>query len=86
MLWGPVWVLQLEQLMEHSESKVLFVGKLDSTDAVYNGVPDGEFIGNDTQRNLYVTTHLYPGAGQYVLYTEDPNRNEGAIRNRWRAI
>jgi long-chain acyl-CoA synthetase len=32
---------QLAQLMEHSEAKVLFVGKLDSTEAVYNGVPDG---------------------------------------------
>ena len=32
---------QLGQLMEHSESKVLFVGKLDSVDAVYEGVPDG---------------------------------------------
>lgn len=29
---------QLEQLLEHSESKVLFVGKLDSLDAVYEGV------------------------------------------------
>ncbi|MEO0473988.1 MAG: AMP-binding protein [Bacteroidota bacterium] len=32
---------QLAQLMEHSESKVLFVGKLDDTDAVYNGVAEG---------------------------------------------
>lgn len=32
---------QLIQIMEHSESKVLFVGKLDDLDAVYNGVPDG---------------------------------------------
>lgn len=31
---------QLEQLIEHSESKVLFVGKLDSLEAVYEGVPD----------------------------------------------
>ncbi len=27
--------------MEHSESRVLFVGKLDDTEAVYNGVPEG---------------------------------------------
>ncbi|MEM6804147.1 MAG: AMP-binding protein [Bacteroidota bacterium] len=32
---------QLEQLLEHSEAKVLFVGKLDDVDAVYNGVADG---------------------------------------------
>ena len=31
---------QLRQLLEHSESRVLFVGKLDDTHAVYNGVPD----------------------------------------------
>ncbi|MEZ4775710.1 MAG: AMP-binding protein [Bacteroidia bacterium] len=31
---------QLNQLMEHSGSKVLFVGKLDDTLAVDNGVPD----------------------------------------------
>lgn len=32
---------QLDQLMVHSESKVLFVGKLDSLEAVENGVPEG---------------------------------------------
>ncbi|MEM6347240.1 MAG: AMP-binding protein [Bacteroidota bacterium] len=32
---------QLAQLMEHSEAKVLFVGKLDSVDAVYEGCPEG---------------------------------------------
>ncbi|MEL6843599.1 MAG: AMP-binding protein, partial [Bacteroidota bacterium] len=32
---------QLGQLMEHSESQVLFVGKLDSVEAVYEGVPEG---------------------------------------------
>ena len=32
---------QLSQLLEHSESKLLFVGKLDSMDAVEEGVPEG---------------------------------------------
>ena len=32
---------QLQQVLEHSECKVLFVGKLDDLDAVYNGVPEG---------------------------------------------
>ncbi|MEM7370124.1 MAG: AMP-binding protein [Bacteroidota bacterium] len=32
---------QLRQVLEHSECKALFVGKLDDLDAVYNGVPEG---------------------------------------------
>lgn len=32
---------QLQQVLEHSECKALFVGKLDDLDAVYHGVPEG---------------------------------------------
>ncbi|NND78114.1 MAG: hypothetical protein HKN39_08025 [Flavobacteriales bacterium] len=60
-------------------SPIVQVLRINGPDVNNNGVPDGEFIGNDTQRNLYVTTHTYPGPGQFILYTEDPNRNEGIV-------
>jgi len=40
----------------------------------------GEQIGNSTKRNVYVTTHTYPGVGTYKVYTQDQNRNAG-VRN-----
>jgi len=45
-----------------------------------NGVPQGEFIGNDTKVNLYVAVHTYPGRARYVISMTDPNRN-GSILN-----
>jgi len=37
-------------------------------------------INSCTQRNEYVTTHTFPGAGNYCISIEDPNRNAG-IKN-----
>ncbi|NNC81945.1 MAG: gliding motility-associated C-terminal domain-containing protein, partial [Flavobacteriales bacterium] len=34
-------------------------------------------IPNSIKENYYVTTHTFPGPGQYRLYSEDPNRNAG---------
>ena len=53
--------------------------RVNGPDGDNNGVPDGELVGNDIQRNLYVTTHTFPGPGSFILYTEDPNRNEGVV-------
>ncbi len=61
------------------DSPLIKVLRVNGPDANGNGVPDGVFIGNDIQRNLYVVQHTYPGPGQYILYTEDPNRNEGVL-------
>jgi gliding motility-associated-like protein len=33
----------------------------------------------DAQRNIYRGTHIYAGAGTFVISMEDPNRNEGVI-------
>lgn len=35
--------------------------------------------GIDAQRNIYTDTHVFPGPGQYLLYTEDPNRNADVL-------
>lgn len=34
-------------------------------------------IPNIVKENYYITTHTFPGPGQYRLYSEDPNRNAG---------
>lgn len=39
----------------------------------------GETIGNDVKKNIYVITHIYPGAGNYTISLEDPNRNSGVV-------
>ncbi|MEM9990382.1 MAG: gliding motility-associated C-terminal domain-containing protein [Bacteroidota bacterium] len=45
-----------------------------------NGVGnEGEFIGNDFKRNLYIAEHTYPGRSTYVLSMTDPNRIEGIV-------
>ncbi len=44
-----------------------------------NGVPQGQFIGNDTKKNLYVAVHTYPGRATYVISMTDPNRNGGIL-------
>jgi gliding motility-associated-like protein len=38
---------------------------------------DGEMIATFTKKNIYQTTHTYPGAGNYTITMEDPNRNAG---------
>lgn len=36
-------------------------------------------LGNDIQRNTYVTTHTFPSTGTYTISMEDPNRNADII-------
>ena len=38
------------------------------------------FVGNDIVRNIYLTTHTFPGAGTYTISVTDPNR-VGGINN-----
>ena len=47
-----------------------------------NGVPNGESLGNDVKKNIYIGIHTYPGAPSppnnfYVISMTDPNRNSG---------
>ena len=35
---------------------------------------NGESLGNDIKRNIYIGRHTYPGRGTYVASVEDPNR------------
>ena len=37
----------------------------------------GEPLGNNTKRNVYRTTHTYPGVGTYRVHMQDQNRNAG---------
>jgi gliding motility-associated-like protein len=40
--------------------------------------PGHEIIpGTDYFHNIYIGTHTFPGAGEYEILMEDPNRNEG---------
>lgn len=39
----------------------------------------GTNIGADVKKNIYVTTHTYPGPGNYIISVEDPNRNAGIL-------
>ena len=34
-------------------------------------------IAPNTKKNIYVTTHTYPGVGTYLVHMEDQNRNAG---------
>ncbi len=43
------------------------------------GIPVGEFLPNDTKRNLYVSEHTYPSLGHFVISMTDPNRNGGIL-------
>jgi gliding motility-associated-like protein len=40
---------------------------------------NGELIGNDIKRNLYVIEHTYPGRGTFQISMQDPNRNGGVL-------
>lgn len=44
-----------------------------------NGSGNGENIGNDTKKNLYIGDHTYSGPGSFVISVEDPNRNGGIV-------
>lgn len=41
---------------------------------------NGQIVGNDIKKNLYVGTHTYPAQGQFTISMTDPNRIDG-IRN-----
>lgn len=38
-----------------------------------------EYLPDDFTKNLYKTTHSYPGPGTYTISMVDPNRNEGVV-------
>lgn len=38
-----------------------------------------EYLPDNFTRNVYRTTHTFPGPGTYEISMEDPNRNEGVI-------
>ncbi len=40
---------------------------------------DGEGLGNDTKKNLYIATHTYTASGTYTISMTDPNRNGGIL-------
>jgi gliding motility-associated-like protein len=40
---------------------------------------DGIPISSNIKLNEYVTTHTYPGPGNYVISMQDPNRNAGVL-------
>lgn len=39
----------------------------------------GQTLANDTKVNIYKCVHTYPGAGQFWISMEDPNRNGGIL-------
>lgn len=43
-------------------------------------IPQGESLENDTKVNKYVSRHIYPSIGHYIISMQDPNRN-GGIQN-----
>lgn len=40
---------------------------------------DGELLGNNTKRNIYISEHTYPGRGTYEIGVMDPNRVENIL-------
>ena len=44
-----------------------------------NGGGNGQPIGNDIKRNVYIGTHTYPAPGTYTVTMEDPNRNANVV-------
>lgn len=46
----------------------------------FTGVPQGETVGNNIKKNIYIATHTYPGPLPfYVISMFDPNRVGGII-------
>ena len=41
--------------------------------------PKGDFLENDTKKNIYIGVHTYPARGTYVVSMTDPNRNGGIL-------
>lgn len=50
-------------------------GPIGGCSPAHEGVP----ISTSTKLNEYITTHTYPGSGNYIISTEDPNRTAGII-------
>ncbi|HMQ49274.1 MAG TPA: gliding motility-associated C-terminal domain-containing protein [Saprospiraceae bacterium] len=46
----------------------------------FGNPPQGEFLENDTKKNIYIAEHTYPTRGTYTISMTDPNRN-GGIKN-----
>ena len=44
-----------------------------------NGGGQGEVVSNAIKKNVYIGVHTYPGAANYILSFEDPNRNGGVV-------
>lgn len=44
-----------------------------------NGGGNGQPIGNDIKKNIYIGTYTYPAPGTYTVTMEDPNRNANII-------
>jgi len=42
-----------------------------------SGETDGEVLPNNIKKNVYKGIHIYPGAGNYTITTEDPNYISG---------
>ena len=40
---------------------------------------NGQPVGNDTKKNLYIATHTYTASGTYTISMTDPNRNGGIL-------
>lgn len=55
------------------------IARINGSPGPPNGVPQGQYIGNDTKKNLYVAYHTYPGRATYVISMTDPNRNGGIL-------
>ncbi|MEZ4721446.1 MAG: gliding motility-associated C-terminal domain-containing protein [Flavobacteriales bacterium] len=41
---------------------------------------DGEYLGGNIKKNVYITTHTFPGVGTYTVSMQDQNRN-GGVKN-----
>jgi gliding motility-associated-like protein len=60
------------------DGKVFKIVRINGTQK--GGVGQGEFLGNDIKKNIYISTHTYPGlAPFYVISVKDPNRNGGIL-------
>ncbi len=47
--------------------------------STFTGIPSGEDLGNNIQKNIYLGTHTYPGNANYTISVEDPNRDDGIV-------
>lgn len=61
-------------------SSIIF--RVNGVDQDGNGVPDGQMLANDIQKNVYVGIHTYPGAPPppnryYIISFKDLNRIDG---------